>query len=112
MDLKKLNTGLIAKYFQDEAEAYKFIEELRWSDGPICPHCGSVNRAYFLVPQSGVHKTRTGKETYRRVWKCAVCRNQFSVLVGTIFEDSKIPLSKWLLAIHELRADKNGMSAL
>ena len=48
---------------------------------------------------------------YRRIWKCADCREQFSVLVGTIFEDSKIPLSKWLLAIHLLCQGKNGVSA-
>jgi len=60
---------------------------------------------------NGYRKTRTGRTTYRRVWKCADCRQQFSVLVGTIFEDSKIPLSKWLIAIHMLCQGKNGVSA-
>lgn len=106
-----LNLSQIAKHFSDEAEAYKVVERLRWPNGPVCPHCGVIGHAYFLEPQSGARKTRTGKETYRRVWKCGACRKQFSVLVGTIFEDSKIPLSKWLLAIHLMCSGKNGVSA-
>jgi transposase-like protein len=106
------NLSQLAKHFSDEAEAWKLVERLRWSNGPVCPHCGAVNKAYYLEPTQGTRKTRTGKVTYRRVWKCAECREQFSVLVGTIFEDSHIPLSKWLLAIHMLCAGKNGVSAL
>lgn len=106
-----LNLSTIGKYFSDEEAAYELIEKLRWTQGPICPHCGSVNRSYFLTPINGYRKTRTGRTTYRRVWKCADCRQQFSVLVGTIFEDSKIPLSKWLLAIHMMCQGKNGVSA-
>ncbi len=102
----------IAKYFSDEAEAYKLVERLRWPNGPVCPHCGVIDHAYYLEPKEGPRKTRTGNTSDRRVWKCGACRKQFSVLVGTIFEDSRIPLSKWLLAIHEMCADKNGVSAL
>ncbi len=105
------NLSQIAKHFSDEAEAWKLVERLRWPEGPICPHCGVIGRAYYLEPKDGNRKTRTGKETYRRVWKCAECRKQFSVLVGTIFEDSRIPLSKWLLAIHMMCANKNGVAA-
>lgn len=107
----ELNLSIIAKHFSDEEAAYELIERIRWPEGPICPHCGSVNHAYYLTPTNGYRTTRTGNVTYRRVWKCADCRNQFSVLVGTIFEDSKIPLSKWLLAIHLLCQGKNGVSA-
>jgi len=107
----KLTLSTIAKQYHDEAEAYKLIESLRWSNGPVCPHCGSINHAYFLTPKAGARKTRTGAASARRVWKCGDCRKQFSVLVGTIFEDSKIPLSKWLLAIHQLCSDKNGTAA-
>jgi transposase-like protein len=106
------NISELAKHFSDEAEAWKLIERIRWPNGPICPHCGVIGTAYYLEPKNGNRKTRTGKESYRRVWKCADCRKQFSVLVGTIFEDSRIPLSKWLLAIHMLCAGKNGVAAL
>lgn len=105
------NLSTLAKHFSDEAEAWKLLERARWPNGSVCPHCGVVDRAYYLEPQSGERKTRTGKTTYRRVWKCGECRKQFSVLVGTIFEDSRIPVSKWLLAVHMLCAAKNGVSA-
>lgn len=107
-----LNLSTIAKQFSDEAAAWAFMEATRWPNGPICPHCGSVDHAYYLEPKEGTRATRTGKTTYRRLWKCAECRKQFSVLVGTIFEDTKIPLSKWLLATHMLSAGKNGVAAL
>src|SRR5690348_10570083 len=95
----ELNLSTLAKHFSDEEEAYKLVESLRWPTGPVCPHCGVVDHAYYLAPQSGHRLTRKGNTTYRRVWKCGDCRKQFSVLVGTIFEGSHIPLSKWLLAI-------------
>ena len=106
------NLSDLAKHFSDEAAAWQLVERIRWPDGPVCPHCGSINRAYFLEPQSGERKTRTGKTSYRRVWKCVECREQFSALVGAIFEDTHIPLTKWLLAIHSLCAGKNGVAAL
>lgn len=107
----ELNLSTIAKHFSDEEAAYELIKSIRWPHGTVCPHCGSVDHSYFLTPLNGYRTTSTGKKTYRRVWKCADCRQQFSVLVGTIFEDSKIPLSKWLLAIHLLCQGKNGVSA-
>ncbi len=106
----KLNFSIIAKQYTDEEEAYKFLESIRWEDGVICPHCKN-NGADYIESENGTRKTRTGKETYRRIWRCQSCKKQFSVLVCTIFEDSRIPLSKWLLAIHELNADKNGISS-
>jgi transposase-like protein len=106
------NLSQLAKHFSDESEAWQLLERIRWPDGPICPHCGVIGRAYYLEPQSGHRTTKRGNPTYRRVWKCADCRQQFSVLVGTIFEDTHIPLSKWLLAIHMLCAGKNGVAAL
>lgn len=106
-----LNLSQLAKHFSDEAAAWQLLERLRWPDGPVCPHCGVVGTAYYLAPLSGERKTSTGKTSYRRVWKCADCRKQFSVLVSTIFEDTKIPLSKWLMAIHLMCAGKNGVAA-
>jgi transposase-like protein len=106
-----INLSTIAKHFSDEAEAYRLIESIRWPDGPVCPHCGTVDHAYVLEPRKGQRTTRKGTISHRRIWKCGACRKQFSVLVGTIFEDSKVPLSKWLLTIHLLCAGKNGVSA-
>jgi transposase-like protein len=108
----KLTLDYVAKHLSDEATAYGFIEGLRWPNGPVCPHCEST-KAYFLQPRDGsdTRATRTGSATQRRVWKCAACRKQFSVLVGTIFEGSKIPLGKWLLAIYMMCSGKNGVAA-
>lgn len=108
---KDLNLGTIAKRFSDEGEAYRFLESIRWPDGQVCPHCGSIDHAYFLNPKGGARITRTGKTSARRVWKCGACRKQFSVLIGTIFEGSHIPLFKWLLAFHMLASAKNGIAA-
>jgi len=107
-----LTLSKIAKMYSDEEAAYLELERIQWKNGVVCPHCGSIDQSKYMAPRSDTErKTRTGKATYRRVWQCDVCRKQFSVLVGTIFEDSRIPLSKWLLAFHELSADKNGISS-
>jgi len=106
----ELNFSQIAKQYSDENEAYRFLESIRWETGIICPHCNHIG-ATFIEPEKGRRKTRTGKITFRRIWRCESCKKQFSVLIGTIFEDSRIPLSKWLLAIHELNSDKNGISS-
>lgn len=99
MDLSKL-----AKYFSDEDAARALLEEMRWGKSPTCPHCGGVN-PYRLVARKPGSKTRKG------LWKCSQCRKQFTVTVGTVFEDSRIPISKWLLAIHLIGSSKKGMSA-
>lgn len=92
-------------HFQDAEAARVHLENLRWPDGPVCPHCNSRS-AYRLTPKGGTKTcVRNG------VYKCAECREQFTVTVGSIFEDSKIPLNKWLIAIHLLCASKKGMSA-
>ena len=94
-------------HFQDAEKARWFLENLRWPDGPVCPHCGEFDNAYRLEPKP----SKKGKHVRKGVWKCGGCREQFTVTVGTIFEDSHIPLSKWLLAYHLLCASKKGMSA-
>jgi len=103
----ELNLVTLAQHFSDEDKAREFLEKLRWPDGPVCPKCGEVNNAYRLAPQP----SKKGKHVRKGVWKCGGCREQFTVTVGTIFEDSHIPLSKWLLAYHLLCASKKGMSA-
>jgi transposase-like protein len=85
--------------FTDEAAARKHLERLQWPDGPVCPHCGTVNRA---------SRTEGGR---KGLWFCNSCRKQFSVTVGTIMERSHIPLQTWLYANHLLCSSKKGMSA-
>jgi transposase-like protein len=94
-----------------EEDAWLLLEEIRWGDKPVCPHCGSDEKAYFLNPQSGYRTTSRGKTTFRRVWKCKACRKQFSVLVGTIFHGTHLELSTWLMAIRMMCQGKNGVSA-
>lgn len=98
-----------------EAEAYKLLEELIWTDGApdACPHCAAADRFYYLAPKDGTEarKTRTGTASQRRVWKCGTCRKQFSVLTGTIFHGSKIPIRTWLFVFFEVCASKNGVAA-
>jgi transposase-like protein len=102
----------LANQVRSEAGAYYYLEQLRWGDRPSCPHCGSVRTPYFLNPENGhSRKTRTGTKSQRRVWKCADCRKQFSVLTGTIFHGTKIPLRTWVLVIFEMAASRNGISA-
>jgi transposase-like protein len=87
-------------YTNDDA-AREHLESLRWPNGPVCPHCGIVGNAAELK----------GKSTRPGVYKCRDCRKPFSVTVGTVFERSKIPLSKWLLANHMLACGKKGVSS-
>jgi transposase-like protein len=103
----ELNLITLAQHFSDEDKAREFLEKLRWPDGPVCPHCGLLDNAYRLEPKA----SKKGTHVRKGVWKCGGCREQFTVTVGTIFEDSHIPLSKWLLAYHLLCASKKGMSA-
>jgi transposase-like protein len=107
-----MSLAAVAKRFEDEAAAWEYMEDLRWHGKPMCPHCGSEN-AFYLEPRTGEPRTtRKGTQSYRRVWKCKDCKRQFSCLVGTIFEGTKIPLSKWLMAIYLMCAGKNGVAAL
>ena len=110
MEPKDINIVSLAAHLRDETAAWKFMEELRWPDGPVCPHCGSVDHAHLI--NSDERKTRLGRRTYRREWTCQDCKKQFSVLVGTIYESSKVPLFKWLLAQHMMCSNKNGVAAL
>src|SRR6202521_3137556 len=101
-----MEADILSPEFADADLAREVLEAERWPDGPICPHCGLVGEAYKLEPKKGT-KTHARKGVY----KCAGCREQFSVTVGTIFADSHIPLNKWLLGIHLMCASKKGMSA-
>jgi len=87
--------------FRDSDKARKYLESVRWPDGPVCPHCGVIDKSYAL----------NGKAHRPGLYKCAECRKQYSVTVGTLFERSHIPLHKWLLCVHLLCASKKGHSS-
>ncbi len=101
---------IFAPRFQSEDAAREHLEALHWPEGPVCPHCGSDN-ANRLPPQKG-RKTKAHPEGVVRkgVIQCNDCRQQYTVTVGTVFESSKVPLNKWLLANHMLCASKKGIS--
>jgi transposase-like protein len=86
--------------FSDPDKAREYLEAQRWPDGPVCPHCGSLSATGLKGA-----KHRAG------LYQCNDCREQFTVTLGTVMERSKIPLNKWLLAIHLLGASKKGISA-
>src|ERR1700686_856219 len=101
--------AIIAPHFQDADKAREFLEMKRWPDGPICPHCGVIGEAYKLEADFA-NKDAKGHGR-KGLYKCAGCREQLTVTVGTIMADSHIPLHKWLLAFHLLCSSKKGMSA-
>lgn len=89
--------------FHDDDAAREALEAVRWPDGPVCPHCGNLDQDKIAKGQGTAH--RAG------LYYCAACNGQFTVTVGTVMERSKIPLSKWLFAMHLMAASKKGMSA-
>jgi len=113
MTKQEFSIPKLAASVNTEADAYKLLEELRWGGAPtVCPKCGTAGKFYFLTPENGTsRKTRTGSASQRRVWKCASCRKQFSVLTDTIFHGTKISIRTWLLVIFEFVASKNSISA-
>lgn len=83
-------------YFSDPDRALEFMVSIRWPEGVICPRCAAT-KVKFLAT--------------RRLWKCYGCTKQFSVKVGTIFEDSPIALEKWLPCLWLIANCKNGISS-
>ena len=102
-----------AKHFHDEQAAFDHIEALLWPNGPVCPHCGGEGYAMKVIGKASVRKDGTVKPAPIRlgVKKCRACQVQFTVRVGTIFEDSRAPMHVWLQAIALLAASKKGMSS-
>ncbi len=103
---------LARKYFYDEAAAFEHVESILWPEGPVCPHCGGMDKAYKLkgVRTKPSKKHPEGKERHG-LYKCGHCRKQFTVRIGTIFEESHIPLHKWLQAIFLMCSSKKGISS-
>lgn len=86
--------------FIDADAARQYLEALHWPNGPVCPHCKSRNATRL-----------EGSKHRKGLVQCNDCREQFTVTVGTVFERSKVPLNKWLLATHLMCASKKGVSA-
>jgi transposase-like protein len=103
---------LSADHFHDEAAAFAEMEAVLWPDGPVCPHCGGMDRIYALkgVRSKPSKKNPEGVERHG-LKKCGHCRKQFTVRVGTIFEDSHAPLHLWLQAIYLMCSSKKGISS-
>jgi transposase-like protein len=90
--------------FTDEDKAREVLEGIRWPGGPYCPQCGNAEQEKIAKGHGKAH--RPG------LYYCAACNGQFTVTIGTVMEDSKISLSKWLFAMHLMGASKKGISAL
>lgn len=99
-------------YFHDEAAAFAHVEAIIWAGGRACPHCGVVDNSYPLkgVRSKPSKKNPEGVERHG-LYKCGACRKQFTVRIGTIFEESHLPLHLWLQAIHLMASSKKGVSA-
>src|SRR4051812_16511455 len=85
------------KEFSTEEQCRQYLEQIRWNGTPACPHCGSVSVTRFA--------------NNNRIFKCKDCRKKFSVTVGTIYENTKIPLTKWFLANYILSVHSKGISS-
>ena len=91
-------------YFHDEQAAFDLVESIIWASGPVCPHCGGFDKITAIKPNPE-KRVRFGLK------RCGQCKGQFTVRMGTIFEESKLPLTKWLQAIFLMTASKKGVSA-
>lgn len=108
---EKVNIASLSKGITTEANAYAYLESLRWGEVPTCAQCES-NDVYLITPKNGVsRKTRTGSISERRVWKCRSCKRQFSVLTNTVMHGTKVSVRTWVLVLFEMCASKNGISA-
>ncbi len=85
-----------------EKQARRYWEKVLWPNGPICPHCGNEKKSYLLK----------GKSTRPGIYNCAVCKRQFTVTIGTVMEDTHLPLRTWLMGFSLMQSAKKGISAL
>ncbi|MCC6156484.1 MAG: IS1595 family transposase [Deltaproteobacteria bacterium] len=93
--------------FSTEEAARDYFEKIRWPNGPVCPHCGNDDRKrIYDIEANPKKKVRAGLR------KCVECGQQFTVTVGTVMEDSHIPLNKWLIAFYMMCASKTQVAAL
>ena len=94
-------SALSAPHFHNEEAAYAYVEARIWPEGPVCPHCGGVERISKMQGRS----TRIG------AYKCYQCRKPFTVKSGTIFEASHVPMNVWLQAMYLIAGSKKGISS-
>ena len=98
--------GIQSRFGTDE-KARQYLEEIRWPNGVVCPHCKNAKQSrIWEIKANEAAKIRAG------LYQCAECKKQFTVTVGTIFEDSHIPLRKWLVTWYLLCSSKKGISSL
>jgi transposase-like protein len=95
---------LSAPYFHDEQAAFDHVEAIIWPQGPVCSHCGCMGKITAIKPNPE-KRVRFGLK------RCGDCKKQFTVRMGTIFEESKLPLHIWLQALHLMVSSKKGVSA-
>jgi len=96
-----MKSVLSDKHFHNEQAAYDFVEARIWPEGPVCPHCGGVDRISKMQ----------GKSTRIGTYKCYQCRKPFTVKVGTVFEASHVPMRHWLQAMFLMSSSKKGISS-
>ncbi len=96
-----MSSTLSAPHFHNEEAAYAYVEARIWPEGPVCPHCGGVERISKMQ----------GKSTRVGAYKCYQCRKPFTVKIGTIFEDSKVAMHIWLQAMYLIAGSKKGISS-
>jgi transposase-like protein len=94
-------TNITDPIYTNEEAARAHFEAIRWPDGRVCPHCGTVGNSTLMQ----------GKTTRAGLYKCKDCRKPFTATMGTVYERSHIPLHKWLLATHLMVSSKKGISA-
>lgn len=94
-------SNLSAPHFHNEEAAYAYVEKRLWANGPVCPHCGGTDRISKMQ----------GKSTRVGAYKCYQCRKPFTVKIGTVFEDSKVPMRLWLQAMYLIAGSKKGISS-
>jgi transposase-like protein len=105
--LKDLTLIQIILRFDTDAKARQHLESVLWKGGIVCPHCKCNDQAKFSdIKPNPAAKTRAGLR-----W-CSNCKSPFTVTIGTVFEDSKIPLRKWLIAWYMICSSKKGISSL
>jgi transposase-like protein len=98
--------SVIARFSTEEA-AIQYFENVRWPDGVFCPHCGNADQErIYKLTANRKRKVRAG------LYKCAECRDTFTVRVGTVMEDSHVPLNKWIIGFYMMCASKTQVSSL
>ena len=105
---EELNLVTFAQKYSDDNTARELLESILWPDGPVCPHCKNHKEKAIYALKAKATSTRPGR---KGLYKCGACRKQFTVTVGTIFEDGHIPIGKWLMALFILSSSKKGISA-